>query len=318
MQLPFINTATAVARLGRSLTAPFRGYGMEKVPGLQQLYVSAYTQLGPRSMHEVTLPDGRLLMDFKDRSIAPSIWLRRTYEPTFSEAIDRLAFPGMCFIDLGAHVGYYAARMARQAGKEGFVAAYEPHPLMARILAVNIYRNGLNPWTEIVEAATADRQYDGMLWTSMSNTGGASLVRNNVHDPQDAVCVPVVTLDNHLRETLDVDRRVDLLKVDVQGVEAAAIDGAGKIIETDRPIILFELNPSQMEASGTNVLAWSRGLEDAGYCFGLVDEAQRTIVFQDAQQAIDWCRREKRDGTGFANIVALHEADRASSTRLGR
>ena len=55
--------------------------------------------------------------------------------------------------------------------------------------------------------------------------------------------IETVTLDNFLKEKTE---RVDVIKMDVEGAEAQVLQGAGRLLEKYRPIILSEMHsPSQ-------------------------------------------------------------------------
>ena len=80
------------------------------------------------------------------------------------------------------------------------------------------------------------------------NSGGAYLLRNGTaplagNQKKD---VPVVALD-----ALDIRRPVRFIKMDVEGAEPQVVRGAARLLREDRPIILSELHPTQLDrASG--------------------------------------------------------------------
>jgi hypothetical protein len=51
--------------------------------------------------------------------------------------------PGDCCVEIGAHVGYYALRLAQWTAPNGRIVACEPNPLAREILASNVRMNGL-------------------------------------------------------------------------------------------------------------------------------------------------------------------------------
>jgi len=293
------------------ISAPFRGYGMERVPGLRTLYRSAYRAFTRQGLRELKLADCSLLVDLADMSIVPSLRFTGSYEATFSRVLDAVLKPGATVVDVGAHVGYHAIRLANLVGPHGRVIAYEPEPTLADILQINIDRNGLS------DRATAHRTAVGRingrqpLWRNGSNTGGASLSREAVDGGvSGSSSVEVVTLDFHLLEDLELESTIDLIKVDVQGHEFSVLEGASKVIERDWPTIGFEYNPDQLVAAGiVNPVAELEYIVESDYVLLVADEYRHVVRTMGASAIHNWCLAEKPDGTsGFLNVLALHQS----------
>ncbi len=98
----------------------------------------------------------------------------------------------------------------------------------------------------IVEAAIGDSDSD--VW--LVRHGGRAMQNRICFDPPtelDATSVEQTTIDtwcerNHLYP--------DLIKVDVEGVEAAALRGMRRVIEAHRPMLFIEVHPNEIAASG--------------------------------------------------------------------
>src|SRR2546423_15431315 len=54
---------------------------------------------------------------------------------------ERLAGPGMTFVDVGAYVGYFTILASTWIGASGRVYAFEPDALAYQFLALNVKRN---------------------------------------------------------------------------------------------------------------------------------------------------------------------------------
>jgi FkbM family methyltransferase len=128
------------------------------------------------------------------------------------------------FADVGAHLGYYTVRMANKCGR---VVAFEPNPKSRAKLLKNIELNGLRNVT-VLPYACGEARYRAKLYPAGS---GSTLLEGFVS--AEPIEVEVVPLD----ETLD---RVDLAKIDVEGYEWNVLQGARRLIETCRPVLVIE------------------------------------------------------------------------------
>ncbi len=140
------------------------------------------------------------------------------------------------FVDVGANIGLFTIPAARKTRKGGVIAV-EASPRMFMYLERNVARNGLTN-VQLCNVAASDRAgeqarfYDAPL----EKFGMGSLA------PQFAgnfTRVPTATLDNVL--TADQFARVRVLKMDVEGFEAAVLRGATKLLtQKNPPLVLFE------------------------------------------------------------------------------
>lgn len=151
-----------------------------------------------------------------------------TYEPFKTEAIERVLRPGNAVVDVGAHVGYYAALAAKRVGPTGMVVAFEPRPLNLRFLRRHVEWNGLQN-VRIIEAGVGDRSGTASFDTR-AGTGTGHLAEGG------DLLVTTVRLDDLYRD--GEIPRVDFLKIDVEGGEVGVLRGARELIAAERPIIL--------------------------------------------------------------------------------
>lgn len=282
-------------------TAPFRGYGMERIPGLRTLYNVIYSAVALEGQRDVSVDGLRLRVDFKDRSIVPSLWLTGKYEPTYSRAIDSLVAPGSQFYDIGAHIGYYSVRLA---SRDVRVNAFEPCVDNQRLLRHNIERNAVESKIVLSKLALSDASGEGLLWVDSRNTGAASLSFGCVDNPVASNDVQISTLDAQAEGASP-----NMIKIDVQGAEFAVVRGAMNTIERTRPVLALEYNPSQIETFGDSPLDLLDMLSRESYRLYYIDEALGRIEPGSPGHIHSRCVDEKSDGTGFMNLI-VHPAER--------
>jgi len=144
--------------------------------------------------------------------------------------------------DLGANAGYFTLLMASLVGPGGHVHSYEPNPALTRLLAESIALNQFEDRVTLNRVAVADRSSKSVkFYVSQlpSNSGVSALtpidwaVRDQVYSEDGNVLVDVVALDDYVRE-LGITR-CDLLKIDVEGGEAAVTRGMQFVLEKLHP-----------------------------------------------------------------------------------
>lgn len=126
-------------------------------------------------------------------------------------------------IDVGAHVGFFTIKAAREAGKNGSVVAVEPEPNNAGFLAENVKLAGLNNVVVLKEAAGA-RAEKAKLYLRGGTGRSHSLIRQG----QDFIEVQVNKLDDVVSR-LGL-KKVNFVKIDVEGAELDVLKGADRLL----------------------------------------------------------------------------------------
>jgi FkbM family methyltransferase len=179
---------------------------------------------------------GPLLLPRFDRFILPSIRETGAWEPDEMEYLRRMIQPGMTVLDIGANVGYSALVMARAAGEDGLVVAFEPEPLNFKLLCTNIRRNAAVNVLPI-HAAVGEVTGSVTLQRSPDNSGDH---RTAPHPFGIASLeVPLVAID----DLLPSDLAVGGMLIDAQGYDHRVIQGMRRSIEQWRPFMLVEFWP---------------------------------------------------------------------------
>ena len=159
---------------------------------------------------------------------------------------------GMTVVDAGACVGEFTTLFASLVGKEGRVVAYEPRlGYFKRLEEVVEDQNVL-----CVNAAVGNYDGEGELYIA-NNIGWDSMSPKRNFGLGTAT-VKVLTLDTHLKQ-VGIDK-VDILKVDVEGWDLCALEGAEKIIDnSERIAIVLEAHPFHVDRNELLNFLLSRG-----------------------------------------------------------
>jgi FkbM family methyltransferase len=154
----------------------------------------------------------------------------------------------MHFVDCGANIGYFTMLAARCVGPGGRVDAFEPDPLNRRRLVEHLHANGLTQQVKVHSVALSDHAGTATLYHptgGWSNHGQASLFVGPGEQCMEPYLVSLARLDEQL------ERMPNLIKMDIEGAELAALKGATKVLAMKRPPkIILELNVSSAAAAG--------------------------------------------------------------------
>jgi FkbM family methyltransferase len=178
--------------------------------------------------------DGLFLVNENDVYIGRSLLTYGEYSGQESKLLNELLGPGHVVLEIGANIGSLTVGIARRIGPAGMVLAYEPQPVVFQNLCANI---ALNSLTNVMcfQAAIGDRvglaRLPFIRFDRSNNFGGTVL--RNANEP--GFDVSMITID----ETFNYSR-LDLMKIDVEGMELQVLEGARNVIQTFRPKLIVE------------------------------------------------------------------------------
>lgn len=141
---------------------------------------------------------------------------------------------GDVFLDVGAHIGLHTMVAAYKVGDEGLVIAIEPAPANYLFLLKNIKLNNLN---NVIPLNVAAWSSNCTLSLNLSKYSGWHSIVFASH-VQEKIKVRAVKLDDILLPRL---RRLDWIKIDVEGAEIECLKGLRKSILKWRPKIAIEV-----------------------------------------------------------------------------
>ena len=206
----------------------------------------------------------RLFIDRSDHVIGLNI-LRDRYEADEIRFVRSLLKPDDTAIDVGAHIGFFTMHMAATVGPSGRVYAFEPFDANADLLERSVMENRFGDRVVFERTAVGAAPGTATLTFPVEtlNSGGAYVLREGTAPLTGNLVkhVPMIALD-----ALDIRRPVRLIKMDVEGAEPQVVCGAERLLKEDRPVILSELHPTQLErASGVTADRFLEQLRALGY-----------------------------------------------------
>jgi len=146
------------------------------------------------------------------------------------------------FFDIGAHVGFYTLLAASCVGKSGKVVAFEPAPRNLHFLRQHVAINRLTN-VQIVAAAVADRSGPARL--QLGPNSYTNFLSNQAGN--DGVEIETVALDDLMRQGQIT--KPDCIKLDIEGAEELAIQGASQLLREARPLVFIATHSDSLKRS---------------------------------------------------------------------
>jgi FkbM family methyltransferase len=200
---------------------------------------------------------------------------RGDYEPFTRARFLEAVAPGSTVVDVGAHVGLYTLLAARRLGGDGRVLAVEPDPYNYAALQLNVRRAGADG-VALLPRAVADSRGEATFQQNLG-TIGSSLVERRDVGPVRAITVATTTLDHELAALAPAPVRL-VVKLDVEGAEAAALRGLRETAELVDDLIVFcEVNPAALRDAGSGLDEVLGELARLGLEAAWLDEAARDL-----------------------------------------
>lgn len=179
--------------------------------------------------HTYYLPEGKI--PFQEDAIRQS----GVYEPATSAAIYKYVKPGMNVVEGGACCGYHALNLAKAVGPAGRVYCFEANPELVKIIEKNVEINGYADTVEVTHAG---------LWFEESVMPfpmlGAGLGGASFKNPRQLAAVPTVPVRMVSLDDQFADKRVDFIRMDIEGAELEALKGAESVLSKQQPDMILE------------------------------------------------------------------------------
>lgn len=215
----------------------------------------------------------RPLIRFLATTRIPSLYATALrFRPGFNEETRcylRLVRQGSCVVDVGANYGHYTVLFSQLAGRKGRVFAFEPVPksvkeLRRRLASEMVYDNVVVSELAVTETSGLELS----IGIPNNDYGQASLTSHShgswgEGDRIEHVLCHTVTLDEYA--AVNGLRRVDFIKIDVEGAELLVLRGAEQTLKTQRPIIHLEYFSEWAKAFDYSLADLVAFLKSCGY-----------------------------------------------------
>ncbi len=195
--------------------------------------------------------DGMWALVRADDEVGRSMYFYREFEPQESAFIFQNVRDSDVCVDIGANVGFYTLGLAKRAIR-GVVHSFEPAPLNYHMLAINVLSNSLS--NVVLNACAVGDENDTVDLHITRDGAFSSLVDTGRNPIVGTVQTRTVTLDSYCCQSQL--RRIDILKVDVEGAEPVVLRGASALLANPerRPrLVMLELFEPMLRYFGSSI-----------------------------------------------------------------
>lgn len=171
----------------------------------------------------------------------------KDYEPWVLDYFLQCCTPGAKVLDAGASWGGFALPAAKAVGTDGRVTAIEMLPDNGRILLQSARASGLAGVIRLLPLGLSDELGSALMRRDLSTNNQVVATPSNDEPLKGYEVLPVVNLDL----LAGAIGPIDVMKMDIEGMEHRAVMGGLKFLQKNRPIVFLEYSPDyQRRISG--------------------------------------------------------------------
>jgi len=205
----------------------------------------------------------------------------------------------MTFLDVGANVGLYSGLALSRNNFCGKVICMEPHDESTIYLKKTLADNKKSlPESNVILSPMAASDYQGaaLLHINSENKGDNRLYSDELLDAHQNIFV--TTIDQVCEEN-NVDS-IDFIKIDIQGAEEKAINGASSVLQNSTDcILLSELWPYGLSQYKSSLSGYISTLEKYGFKLFKLEKQGMLSTFNIKEIEKEYTGRKYTNIVGF-------------------
>lgn len=188
--------------------------------------------------------NGNFIIPGFDENLAKELFVNGTYEKGLVDLLVKGIPHFGVFIDVGANIGSISIPIAIRR-PDVTVISIEASPWIYTILSKNAKLNSLTNITCLNYALYKKSGLELPIYAPKDKYGKGSL---GAVFTKEFELVKTITLDDIKLQFCH--KKIDFIKVDVEGFELNVFEGSTQILKTDKPYIIFEFIPWAEELAG--------------------------------------------------------------------
>jgi FkbM family methyltransferase len=220
--------------------------------------------------------------NFELDGVAKTLVRGKYFEPEIIETAKKYITKGSTVLDIGANFGQMSIEFSKLVGNEGKVYSFEAQNFVFNFTKKNFDANICSNVT-LFENAVHNKDGE-TLYFPQHDLSETSIFKGApysglalISDSENGVGVKTITIDS-----LNIETAISFIKVDVQGADLFAMQGAMQTILKHKPTIIFEFEQPVQENFQTNFNDYVEFVRSINYKFiDVVSEINYVIAPND-------------------------------------
>ncbi len=163
------------------------------------------------------------------------------------EFLDSIDIDGKNVIDGGSNVGIYALVFSYRVGNNGTVYCFEQQEIIYELCKKNAILNNRNN-IKCFNLTLSNKSNERVGYTQIDYEEKNISSIGIKTEPDGKIKVTTITIDDLRLEN------IGLIKLDIEGYEPRALEGAWKTIDRDKPYMIIELSPNYLHNGQAKVV----------------------------------------------------------------
>ena len=141
-------------------------------------------------------------------------------------------------VECGCHIGTHTVKLSQLCEK---LYGFEPMTESYNLLEKNLKLNNIENSVILNKGVSNKKGKENFLWIANGNPGHSGLDNNPMGRPlHHTECDTTIEVETMTIDSLNLDR-LDFIKMDIEGYEPLAIEGAINTIKKCKPVITLEI-----------------------------------------------------------------------------
>lgn len=189
----------------------------------------------------------KLFIDPKNGWIDENIYLFGFYEINTAKELIKNLNKNSTFLDIGSNIGIFSNLCGKYL-ENGEVLAFEPIKKIYKQNKKSLEINKLNN-VKLYNLGCGLKKQQQTIFINRYNVGGSTLIKSCAPKNTIKEKISIIKLDDFLPK----DKKIDLVKIDVEGFEYQVLLGMKSIIKKYKPTIIMEFSLNKYDALDNNI-----------------------------------------------------------------
>jgi len=269
---------------------------------LSKIYTKIYPVIGKKILPKHILFNGyKIFLDSVD-AINLSTW-SKDFEPYEMLILKSEVKPGNVVIDVGANIGMYTLLATKLVGNVGKVYSFEPDPISFSNLKRNVLENNIENVVLINKAASSKTGTSKLSISPSQNQATRMknyLIKDEINSKKYTV-IETVSLDDFFENK---SKKVDVIKMDIEGSEFEALKGMKNLIDKNDEIkLFFEFNPFTLNRLKVDIPKFLDYLIGFNFIIYHIDEEKKKKEIINKEWLLRFA--ENKNENHFTNLLCI-------------